>query len=558
MNINTTIEPETTAVPTPAAALSGSVPRGIESWLRAHVNVIAVAITAAGFIARLVAANATYFNPDESLHYLLINEPSLWLAYKASLTNAHPPLIYVLVYFWRLLGRSEVMLRFPLVLAGTGFCWFFFKWVQRLFGNAAGLLALVLAAFSPTLVTLSAELREYALLLCGMCAALYFLEKAFDENSPRKMWLFSLSLYFAILSHYSAAFFALTVGLYVLARLVESHFPRKLTLAWTAGQAGALLIYLALYLTHLANIRKSLAVWATSFGETLYHFDQDSIFQFTRQNTWNIFFYLFPHQYAAAAMLVCFIAGIGFLITLKLSPARPAAGSPHLALLLLVPFLAVWAAAVAGIYPYIGSRHTVFLAPFAIAAASFLLAKLSRQKLWPAALFASALMILPIAYGRRPEPGLASQSRPLMKNAIDYLHQSAGPHDLILADMQSSISLAYYYCGSKQPLFMAWSQSSLDELHCSGHRIATLHFWLLRPEGLDYAFGKVARQFSLKPGDRVWIFQAGWGGNLMAKLPQEQAGFRCVAPKTFGENITVLPLIVGPDLAPAPQTDCQN
>jgi len=147
----------------------------------------AIAIVSPGSVARIVLARKTFLNPDEVLHYLMINEPSLRLAYKASLTNAHPPLIYLLLYICHLLGRPELILRLPLVLAGTAFCWFAFKWVQALFGEAASLIALIVVAFSPTLIALSAEVREYALLLFCVTAALYFLERAFDEKSVRAM-----------------------------------------------------------------------------------------------------------------------------------------------------------------------------------------------------------------------------------------------------------------------------------------------------------------------------------------------------------------------------------
>jgi uncharacterized membrane protein len=125
------------------------------------------------------------------LHYLLVNESSLLLAYKASLTNAHPPLIYLLLYVFRFLGHSEIILRLPLVLTGTAFCWFVFKWTRTLFGEVASLIAVIVAAFSPTLIALSAEVREYALLLFCAAAALYFLERAFERESVRTMWLFS-------------------------------------------------------------------------------------------------------------------------------------------------------------------------------------------------------------------------------------------------------------------------------------------------------------------------------------------------------------------------------
>ena len=161
---------------------------------------------------RVLAATRSYLNPDEALHYLLLNQPSAFLAYKASLTNAHPPLIYMVVYYWHFLGRSEWMLRMPSVVAGTAFCWMFYKWMGLAFGRAASWIGLILATFSPAMIALSAELRAYALLLFWLSSALYFLERAFAEKSAPLMWTspsFSTSRFFRTIP---AAFFAVATG----------------------------------------------------------------------------------------------------------------------------------------------------------------------------------------------------------------------------------------------------------------------------------------------------------------------------------------------------------
>jgi hypothetical protein len=332
--------------------------------------------------------------------------------------------------------------------------------------------------------------------------------------------------------------------------------PPKMITAWAIGQVGALAIYLFLYLTHLSKIRNNLALWSTSFGDTLFRLDQESIFHFTRQNTWNIFLYLFAQRHVAVAMLIAFIGSGAFFIFSDFMSASRHRTSRHIGIQLLLPFVAVWAAAVAAIYPYVGSRHTTVLAPFAIAGASFLFAGICRQKIWPAALVESLLMAISICYGGRPEPGIPDQSREMMAGALNYLRQSVPEGDLILADMESTLPLAYYYCQTETGFFIAWSRANFGQFNCNGHLIAPLHFWYLRPEGLAAPFQDLVHDNELRPGDRVWLFQAGWGGNLMAKLPTQLPQFRCITPTVFGESITIVPVIVGSDLSPAPQTKC--
>jgi len=563
MSLNTTIDPPTDSLSevTPVISVHAADARPMDGWLRGHIKAIALAITAAGFALRIAAAMRTYLNPDEILHYLIVDQPSLLLAYKTSLTNAHPPLIYVLLYFCHLVGRSEVVLRLPVILAGTAFCWFTFEWVQLLFGGPAGLVALILVTFSPIMINLSAEVREYALLLCFMAAALYFLER-FEEKTPRGMWQFSLFLYLAILSHYSAVFFVLASGVYALARFAGSKYPRKVIAAWAAAQLGALTIYVFLYVTHVSKIKNQVALWGMPFGDTFFQPDEQSIFRFTRVNTWNIFLYTFAQRYVATAILIAFLAGMAFLFFRDFISARGKQdshhGPRHVSIQLVLPFVAVWAAAIAGIYPYVGSRHTAFLVPFIIASAAFTFSAVCRRRLWAGLLAASLLAGISSYYGNPSEPGItkANQSRKLMTDAVAYMHQTASPGDFILADQESSLPLAYYYCGPEAANPLNWSGDNSDQFHCQGHPIVTLNFWHLRAEGLAGSFEKMVRNYGLKPGARVWVFQAGWKGYLLARLPEQVAGLRCVAPKTFGENITIVPLMVGPDLSPAAQAIC--
>ena len=287
----------------------------VADWLDRHVNSAALAIVAAGFVLRLLAASRSYLNPDEALHYLLLNQYSVFLAYKASLTNAHPPLIYVLLYFWRFLGRSELMLRLPSVFAGTAFCWLAFKWVERILGKTSALIAIILATFSPALIALSAEVREYALLLCFIAAALTFHEGAFEEKSSAKMWLFNCFLYLAIVTHYSAVFFTISMGIYTIARIAERGIPRNVIAVWASGQAGALAIYGFLYVTHVSRIKESIASWAMPYDQAYFRIDRESIFTFTWEHTLDIFLFLFEQEYIADVILAAFIAGVIILFT---------------------------------------------------------------------------------------------------------------------------------------------------------------------------------------------------------------------------------------------------
>ena len=558
MNTRTTLHAEEDAAYDLGPAIIGrsAAPHdaGLQGWIVDHLDLLAFLVVAAGAVLRVLAATRSYLNPDEALHYLLLNQPSAFLAYKASLTNAHPPLIYLVVYFWHFLGRSEWMLRMPSVVAGTAFCWMFYKWMGLAFGRAASWIGLILATFSPAMIALSAELRAYALLLFCLSCALYLLERSFAEKSVPLMWSFSGCLYLAILTHYSTAFFAVAAGIYVLARISDGQLPRNVILAWVAGQVGALAIYAFLYVTHLSKLKSSIAVWSTSFGTAYFQRDSMSLFTFTWKNTFGIFLFLFGQPYAAAAALLGFAGGVAFFFGGKLLSRRNASQSGRLGLLLLLPFIAVWCSAIAGIYPYVGSRHTVFLAPFAFAAASYLLAAACGKRAWIGLLAAAILMFVSItAHGEAPTEEMTSNQSPaLMASAVTYMEQSIPRGDHILLDYQSSIPFEFYFCGPKVMFPIETFRGDYFDFSCKGDSAVVLRQWKILRELFPAKFQTMARSHGLKPGDRVWFFQTGWGTDMGTDLAAHDPAFRCINPKQMGGGITITPFVVGPNLYPEP------
>ena len=125
------------------------------SQLQSYINLASLVVMLLGLFARLWTAFGTFLNPDEALHFRLANQPSLVLAYKASLTASHPPLLTLVLYFWRGLGTSELWLRLPLVLASMVFCWMFYRWLTKAAGYSAGLIGLLFVALLTPIVLLS-------------------------------------------------------------------------------------------------------------------------------------------------------------------------------------------------------------------------------------------------------------------------------------------------------------------------------------------------------------------------------------------------------------------
>jgi hypothetical protein len=536
----------------PKAIRKGSF---VERWLQHHLHALAVTVVAAGFLIRLRVAGATFFNPDEALHYAIFDQPSAFLAYKASLSNAHPPLFYLLLYFWHFLGHSELILRLPFVCAGAAFCWFTFKWMEISFGRAASLIALIVVTFSPALIGISAELRQYSLLLFFIAAALYYFEAAVQDKSIRKMWCFSLAFNLAILSHYSAVFFVLAMSFYALVRIADAQLPRKLIATWLIGQAGAVAIYGVLYITHIAKLKDVIPLWAGPYTRFLFYGGFADIFSFLREYTPYIFWYLFGQKYIGETVFWLWVISIALLFVRGLTSSRGYPRSSQLGILALLPFMALWSAVVAGRYPYIADRHTIFLAPFAIAAVSALLASVLGQKLWRGLLVATLLMSVSCVFAYSSDGYMNSegQSRAFMNAALRYVHQSIPSNDLILLDYQSAVSIAYYLCGPEEARQFFASQTEFIPLNCNGRSFISMNdrTWELNYKNFSYKFDRLVHQYELQSGTRVWVFQTSWAANLDANLQQNFPQFNCLTPKRFGKSIVILPFVVSPDLLPA-------
>jgi hypothetical protein len=71
-------------------------------------------------------------------------------------------------------------------------------------------------------------------------------------------------------------------------------------------------------------------------------------------------------------------------------------------------------------------------------------------------------------------------------------------------------------------------------------------------QSFQMQFEKTARGRGLKPGDHVWIYQTGWGPDLGMELKENDAAFRCLAPRKFGGGVTITPFLVSPDFSAEP------
>jgi uncharacterized membrane protein len=518
-------------------------PSALQKLIPAFIMIVA-------FLARLIPASRLFLNPDEALHYLLASQASFGRAWDAALTNAHPPLLILVLYYWRFLGHSELWLRMPSVLTGTCACWLIYQWLKLIIDKTAALLGLLLFSFAPSLILLSAEIRQYALLLFFESASLYFAERALQKNSARAILLFSLSLYGSLLTHYSALIFAFAIGIYMLVRLYPYGSRLKLSSAWAAGQLGGISVASYFMLTHIPHLRQTGMVRAD-----LESYLRKSIFQPSKRNplefvisqTVRVFTYIFSHGLIGGLMFMAFLAGIIWLLRSKTSPDREEKtsypSSRELALLLAVPFLVSWGVAIAGLYPLGATRHDAFLAPFVILGAcvgiaGWIPARNRTKRIAIVFVIIIALAICNFLPAPSPPIRAKNQSAALMRESVSYLRASAPVGTIFLTDYESGLLLGYYLCGhGVVQVFPPLQPFSIAD--CGSYKVVatSFHDWKFLADTFPAKFADATK--SMPPSTEVWLFYAGWINDSAPALKQELRQFGCTAPKSFGENILV-------------------
>jgi len=502
-----------------------------------------ILLLAAGLLVRLGWACWGFLNPDEAAHYLLSVQPSLILAYQASLTTAHPPLLILLLHAWQIIGHSEIILRLPSVLAGTAFCWAMFTWMKCVTDRCTALIAFALLLFSPQLISLSAEIRQYSLLLMFAACSLLFLDRAIGKASA--FWLVGsfLSLYLAMLSHYSSFIFALVIGVYGGLRLYSASARRSLWGLWVAGELGGILLAVFLFASHISrleerNLPQQIAdTWLRS---SIYHRGEQNPFAFIVTATMRVFRFDFGNNVIGVVGLMLFV--IGILILVRDRNSAPGAYKPSarlLGALLLLPFVINCGLAVIGRYPYGATRHNALLVPFAVCAVSVALSRWKTRSEWIKAVVVAIVLVVCNIF---PSPAGAyirprDQARKRMMQGVDEI-ENVPAGSVIFTDYQSGLLLSYYVCHDKVVQFIPPFDPYLESPCGTVTVISTFpRIWIFQPEDFPNALEGAQKAYRLAPDTKVWVFQAGWLVDNEPTLRQVLKEHGCSDPHLFGANI---------------------
>jgi len=503
----------------------------------------------AGFFARLAWSAWGFLNPDEAAHYLLSMQPSLALAYKASLTTAHPPLLILFLHYWQAIGISEIALRLPSVIAGTVFCWMVFRWMERVANRTSALVTLALLLFSPSLISLSAEIRQYSLLMAFAACSLYLLERAVGEESPAMMAGSFVALYLAMLSHYSSLIFALALGVYGLFRLYSVRSKVFLIAVWVTGQIGGIALAATLYVTHVSkledrNLPQQIA--DTWLRNSIFHRGEENVLAFIAKANIRVFHFDFGNNVIGVLGLMLFVVGIVILLRDKSGAPDHAKPSPRLlGMFLLLPFVINCAVAVAGLYPYGGTRHNALLTGFAMCGTGVGVSAWRTSVRWAKPLGIALVLLIcnvfPSPSGAYIQP--RNQNRHLMVQAAEFVRQSVPAGSVLFTDYQSGLLFSYYLCHDKVVQFDPPFQPFLKS-DCGNVKVISTfpRIWIFQPDSFPGALQDLQKTYALNSDAKLWVFQAGWLVNDEPVMQKQFRRYGCTRPQSFGENILLCEL----------------
>ena len=522
--------------------------RGWTKSLYSNPDCAALLVVWIGSIARAWLAHATFFNADEAWHYATALQRSLRDTWQASLTLYHPPLLIFVLYFWHKLATSDLMLRLPCVISGTVFCWFYYKWLKLILGYPAALVGVLLVSFLPTMIGISADLRQYPLMLMFVAAGAYFLEQARRTDSSSRMLLSGLFLLLAMLSHYSGFLAAAALGLYVLCLLASGLISRKLFLSWIPAQLAGIALawfFYSVQISKLAAARgsesaKLMANWY--LPQFYYHPGHDHLIPFLIKGTFGIFRFTFAWIVIGHIATLLFFAGLILLLRRRTRELRLTA------FLLFSPFLASWTAAALGLYPFGRTRHSIFVAMFGLAGISVAVAEICKRRTGRMLAVTAGIILLCQVFGTQPWLDmlpLADRRHELMDQAMNLIHSQVSPSDVIYSDKATEFQIRHYLCGA-EPLTVDRSIAGFESFWCTNLRVVSSFPKddAVLADTFPTKWREMANAFGLQPGTKVWVIEGGWITGFAEMLRTRYPELPILDVQHFGHYFEIFDLAV--------------
>ncbi len=161
--------------------------------------VLIVIIMAFGTVLRLfqVATQSLWF--DELLSITISRLPLNQVIFSPA--SIDPPLYYVLLHFWMMIGRNDYIVRLLSVVPGILGIPAIFVLGRKLFGTTVGWIAAIIFAINPYQLFYAQEARMYSLLVLFSILSLWTYARAQDFGRVRDWMLWICTMLLALYTH---------------------------------------------------------------------------------------------------------------------------------------------------------------------------------------------------------------------------------------------------------------------------------------------------------------------------------------------------------------------
>ena len=265
----------------------------------------------------------------------------------------------------------------------------------------------------------------------------------------KSLWfgcLYSVFLYGAILTHYSAIWITLTFAIYVTILFWLNNPGRRVWVFWCLSQVCVLVLYVLLYITHIRWMMNSGFAQSQIYGylKSMYFFPgENTLIVFIFKSFFDFFTYVTGEKYLGGIAMIFFLLGIATVFGKHISET-PHQDRRYDIFLLILPFVVGCIGAITRIMPFGGSRHSIYLLPFAITGIALCVVRLFSLKRISFVIMV-AVILLPMWLSSLHIPNAESGMSDLhMQAALRQINEKVPADSILFVDDMTHYVLAYY------------------------------------------------------------------------------------------------------------------
>jgi mannosyltransferase len=231
---------------------------------------ILLGLVAVGAFLRLYLLGSKSIWLDEAFSISMGQRGLIDLLHKVILSDTHPPLYYLALKFWMILGAGELQVRLLSVLFSIAAIPVMYALVADLYGDKRiGLVGATILAFSPFQVWYAQEARMYAMLTLLVLLSAYFFFRAL-KTGERRDWIgYVIATALALYTDNGAIWYVVTISIFYLVSF--KRFPGK-PIDWFLSNAAIGLLYipwLPFFLEQARQVTQSFWLPAPTFSTVL-------------------------------------------------------------------------------------------------------------------------------------------------------------------------------------------------------------------------------------------------------------------------------------------------